>query len=149
MQLRIPFIPLTFTITAQRRRLRRPTIVTLMAFVAVLALGMGVARLFERSANDWAIDRQEVDRNRHEASFHSRMLGDIRAYQSEHPNELPRIWVIHGLQYRVGPDLERYLEAMIAYHTRSARRHSVAIGRWWYYAPNESPPEPPPRVPIE
>jgi hypothetical protein len=149
MQLRFPLIPYTFTVTAQRRRLRRPTIVTLMAFIAVLALGMGVARFFERSANDWAIDRQEVDRHSHEATFHSRTLTDIRVYQSEHPGEPRKIWVIHSVQYRVGPDLERYLEAMIAYHTRCAARHHEAIGRWWYYAPKESPPEPPPSVPIE
>jgi hypothetical protein len=149
MQLRVPFIPFTFTITAQKRRLRRSTIVTLMAFIAVLGLGMGVARFFERSANDWAIDRQEVDRHTHEAKFHSRMLTDIRSYQSEHPSEPQKIWVIHGVQYRVGQDLERYLEAMIAYHKRCAGRHGAAIGRWWDYARTESPPEPPPRVPIE
>jgi hypothetical protein len=37
----------------------------LMALIAFLALCMGVARLSVRSANDWAIDRQEADRHAH------------------------------------------------------------------------------------
>jgi hypothetical protein len=105
--------------------------------------------LSERSANDWAMDRQEVEKHVHEASFHSRMLNDIHAYQSDHPAESSRIWVIHGKSYRVGPDLQRYLEAMIAYHQRRAKRHEPAIGRWWDNVTPASPPEPPPRAPIE
>jgi hypothetical protein len=149
MRLRIPFIPIMFHVTAERRPLRRPTILALMALIAVLALGMGVARLSERSANDWAIERQEVDRHAHATSFYSRMLKDLRAYELDHPTEPSRTWLIHGVSYRVGPDLERYLEAMIAYHQRRANTHQAAIGRWWAYVPPESPPEPPPRVPIE
>ena len=149
MRLNVPFIPFTFDFTAEKRPLRRLTILGLMALIAVFALGMGVARLSERSANDWSIDRREIDRHVHEASFYSRMLKDIRAYQSAHPAEPSRTWVIHGESYRVGPDLERYLEAMIAYHQRRANRHEAAIGRWWDNVPPELPPEPPPRVPIE
>jgi hypothetical protein len=149
MRLRIPFIPITLDVTAQRRPLRRLTILSLMALIAVLALGLGVARLSQRSANDWAIDGQEVNRHFHEASFYSRMLGDIRVYQSNHPTGPPKTWVIHGVQYRVGPELDRYLQAMAAYHKRCAERHEAAIGRWWDFVPPESPPESPPRVPFD
>jgi hypothetical protein len=149
MRLHIPFIPFIFDFTAEKRPLRRPTILGLIILIAVLALGMGVVRLSERSANDWAMDRREVEKHIHEASFHSRMLNDTRAYQSDHPTDSSRIWAIHGEPYRVGPDLERYLEAMIAYHQRRASRHEAAIGRWWDNVPPESPPEPPPRVPVE
>jgi hypothetical protein len=144
MRLRIPLIPLTFHITAEKRPLRRLTVLALMAVIAVLALGMGLVRLAEWSANDWAIDRQEVNRHAHEASFYSQMLQDFRVYQTHH-----EVWIIHGVPYRVDPDLDRYLEAMLAYHRRQAKRHEKAIGRWWAYVPPEPSPEPPPRVPVE
>jgi hypothetical protein len=149
MRLHIPFIPFTFEFNAEKRPLRRPTILALMVLIAVVAFGMGVARLAERSANDWAMDRREAERHAHESSFYSRMLKDSRAYQSDHPTERSKTWVIHSESFHVGPDLERYLEAMIAYHKRLADRHGAAIGRWWDYVIPESPPEPPPRVPIE
>jgi hypothetical protein len=149
MRLHIPFIPFTFVFTIESRPSRRLTIFGLMVLIAIMAVGFGIVRLSERSANDWAMDRREVEIHVHEASFHSRMLNAILAYQSEHPAESSKFWVIHGESYRVGPDLERYLEAMIAYHQRCAKRYEAAIGRWWDNVTPESPPEPPPRAPVE
>ena len=58
MRLSIPFIPLSFRVTVERRPWRRLTIFGLMVLIAILGIGLGLVRFSERRANDWAIDRR-------------------------------------------------------------------------------------------
>jgi hypothetical protein len=75
------------------------------------------------------------------------MLQGVQSYRIAHSSDDKKTWIIHGLSYRVTPELEQYLTAMVAYHRRQAMRHERAVGRWWIYITPESPPTPPPVVP--
>jgi hypothetical protein len=161
MRIHIPFLPITLIVTTERRPLGRRTISGLLALIAIVVVGLDVAPLIQQWAGDWVTRRSEVERqaqeaNRHEVEQHaweattlSRILEEIRTQTADHPTEPPRMWVIHGIQYRVGPALEGYLEAAIAYHKRRAQMHQATIGRSGAAVTPESPPEPPPRVPFE
>jgi hypothetical protein len=149
VRLRIPFVPLTFAVGVERRRLRRVSVLGLMIAIAGLALALGAVRLSRRWADDWAFDRREATRHRHEADFYARMLRDTRRYREEHPSDSGKVWFIHGLGYRLTPELDRYLGEAVVYHRRQAGRHERAVGRPWAYVSPGTPPSPPATVPLE
>jgi hypothetical protein len=120
-----------------------------MIAIAVLALALGVVRLRRRWADDWAIDRQAAARHRHEGDFYAQMLRDTRRYREEHPSDPGTVWFIHGLGYRLTPELDRYLGEAVVYHQRQAGRHERAVGRPWIEVSPETPPSAPASVPIE
>jgi hypothetical protein len=128
----------------------RLTVFGLMAAIAGAAIFMGVYRLSGRWADDWAFDRREAANHRHEGeTFYPSMVRYIDEYRAAHPGEGGKIWVIHGVSYRVGPELDRYLDARIAYHRRQAARYDWAVGKRWAYVSAEPPPPSPPVVLIE
>jgi hypothetical protein len=142
-------VPVTLAVHLERRRLRRVTVRWLMIAIAVLAVALGVFRLSRRWADDWAFDRQEAARNRHEGDFYAQLLRDTRRYREAHPSDSGMAWFIHSVAYRLTPELDRYLGEAVAYHRRQAGRHERAVGRLWVYVSPETPPSPPASVPIE
>ncbi len=128
----------------------RLTVLGLMATIAIVAVFMGVYRLSWRWAADWAFDRREAARHLHEADiFYPRVVRDIRECRAADPQYDGKIRLIHSEGFRVGPELDRYLEAKIDYHRRQAERHEWAVGKWLAYVSAEVPPPSPPVVPIE
>jgi hypothetical protein len=149
MKVRLPLIPFAVHFSVERRPRKRATVLTLMIVIAVLALAMGVVRIYNRCSNDWAYDRQAAAEHRHESDFSMQMLNAIRNYQSQQLSTDKKCWLIHGIYYWVTPELEHFLTAKVAYHLRQAQRHERAIGRWWMNVTRESPPTPPPVVPFD
>ena len=149
MNFRFPLVPFTVRVNVERRSRKRVTVLALMTVIAVLAIVMGAARIYKRSLDDWAYDRQQAAEHKHESNFSNRMLNDINDYKLQHPLDDKKYWVIHGNAYRVTPQLEQFLDAKAAYHRRQAQRHEEVIGRWWRYVTPESAPASPPVVPIE
>jgi hypothetical protein len=128
----------------------RLTVIGLMATIAGAALIMGVYRLSWRWADDWAFDRREAVEHRHLAeNTYPAIVRSIRDHRAAHPDDGGGIWIVDGLGYRLGPDLDRYLAARTAYHRRQAERHEWAVGRRWAYVTAEAPPPSPPLVPYE
>ena len=128
----------------------RLTVLGLMATIAIVAVFMGVYRLSWRWADDWAFDRREAARHRHEAdTFYPQVVRGIRESRAADPEYDGKIRLIHSEGFRVGPELDRYLEAKIAYHRRQAERHEWAVERRWAYVSEEAPPPSPPVVPVE
>jgi hypothetical protein len=101
MKFRIPLVPFTVHVNVERRPRRRVTVLALMIVIAVLALAMGAARISKRWFDDWAYDRQEAAKHRHEGTFCLNMLQGIQSYRTQHPSDDKKIWVIHGMSYRV------------------------------------------------
>ncbi len=128
----------------------RTTVFGLMIVIAGAALVMGTVRFSRRWADDWAFDRREAARHRHEAdSFYPKVFQGIRDHRAQHPKDDGKIWVVHGVGYRVTPEFERYIQAMIDHHRHQAERHEWAVRRRWAYVSAEPSPTPPPVVPIE
>lgn len=118
-----------------------------MGAIGCIGIGLGIYQHSKRWADDWAFDRREAGRHRHEASFYARVRADMEANPAEPSVGGGRIRVIHGLVYWDKPDLKRYVEAMISHHDHEAGRHAWAIGRRWAYVSPTPVPQAPPLVP--
>ena len=89
---------------------------------------------------------QQANEHHHEANFFREMLQGIREYRVSHPGDDRKIWFIHGVGFRITPDLDRYLTDSMNYHMKQAARLDAMASGQSVSTEGLSPPIPPPHV---